>query len=119
MDRQLQWITQAQLERPEVAAQLQQLGELYSKKLWHQLTVKLEQYVDEEVFQRDGFLIALYQNFISGFAHKINLLKLAFFAVTVAKCLSTPQVTKHVPCFFTNDGLSAATLHSCRRVLHS
>lgn len=34
----------------------------------------------------------LYQNFVAGFAHKINLLKLAFFAVAVSKQMAKPQV---------------------------
>lgn len=88
----LQFISASQEKRPDIVAELQELGELYSKKLWHQLTVKLEQLIEDDRFQRDGFLIALYQNFISGFAHKINLLKLSFFAVTVAKQMP-PQVS--------------------------
>jgi hypothetical protein len=92
MDTQLQFISASQEKRPDIVAELQELGELYSKKLWHQLTVKLEQFIEDDRFQRNGFLIALYQNFIAGFAHKINLLKLSFFAVTVAKQMP-PQVS--------------------------
>lgn len=92
MDKQLQFISASQEKRPDIVAELQELGELYSRKLWHQLTVKLEQFIEDDRFQRDGFLIALYQNFIAGFAHKINLLKLSFFAVTVAKQMP-PQVS--------------------------
>ncbi len=36
--------------------------------------------------------MTLYQNFVAGFAHKINLLKLAFFAVAVSKQMAKPQV---------------------------
>lgn len=39
-----------------------------------------------------GFLVQLYQNFVAGFAHKINLLKLAFFAVAVGKQMASPEV---------------------------
>jgi 26S proteasome regulatory subunit N9 len=92
MDKQLQFISASQEKRPDIVAELQELGELYSRKLWHQLTVKLEQLIEDDRVQRDGFLIALYQNFIAGFAHKINLLNLSFFAVTVAKQMP-PQVS--------------------------
>jgi len=36
--------------------------------------------------------VPLYQNFVAGFAHKINLLKLAFFAVAVGKQMASPEV---------------------------
>ena len=87
-----QFIESAAGQRPEIAAQLAELGELYHKKLWHQLTVALERDIELEGFQRGGFLVQLYQNFIAGFAHKINLLKLAVFASQVSKQIANPQV---------------------------
>lgn len=92
-DRQVQWIEAAAGRKPHLAPQLAELGELYHRKLWHQLTSKLETLIEEPTFQADGFLIDLYQNFISSFAHKINLLKLSFFAVAVSKQMKTPQVS--------------------------
>ena len=92
VDKHLQFVEQAQAQRPEIAAELAELGELYQRKLWHQLTLKLEELIEQEPFLRGGFIIALYQNFITGFAHKINLLKLAFFAVAVSKQMQDPQV---------------------------
>ena len=89
-DRQMQWVESAG-NRPQHAAQLAELGELYSKKLWHQLTLQLEAAIEDPDFVADGFLIELYSNFIAGFAHKINLLKLAFFAVAASKQMATPQ----------------------------
>lgn len=91
-DRYQVWIERAAAERPQLAAALADLGELYHRKLWHQLTVQLEQCIERPEFQEDGFLVELYQNFVSGFAHKINLLKLAFLAVAVGKQMSTPEV---------------------------
>ncbi len=90
-DKYLTWTQDAQLQRPDLATELQELGELYHKKLWHQLTTNLEGCIEQEAFQRDGFLIALYHNFIAGFAHKINLLKLAFFATAVGNLNEKPQ----------------------------
>ncbi|KAL4859894.1 26S proteasome non-ATPase regulatory subunit 13 A [Chlorella vulgaris] len=90
-DRYQVWIERAAAERPQLAAALADLGELYHRKLWHQLTVQLEQCIERPEFQEDGFLVELYQNFVSGFAHKINLLKLAFHAVAVGKQMSTPE----------------------------
>lgn len=126
MDRYQQFIESSAVQRPEIAAQLAELGELYHKKLWHQLTVKLETLIDQEPFQRGGFLIQLYQNFIAGFAHKINLLKLAVFASQVSKQIQNPQVgclilglrnTKCIPakCFMCGAWVRAWEFCECRR----
>lgn len=45
-DRYQAWIEGAAAERPQLAAALAELGELYHKKLWHQLTAKLEQHIE-------------------------------------------------------------------------
>ena len=97
-DRYQAWIEGAAAERPQLAAALAELGELYHKKLWHQLTAKLEGYLEDPAFSERGFLVQLYQNFVAGFAHKINLLKLAFFAVAVGKQMATPQVRPAQQC---------------------
>ena len=90
-DKYMQWIENASGRRSSSAATLLELGELYNKKLWHELTVSLETAIEDPAFAADGFIVDLYQNFISGFAHKINLLKLAFFAVAASKQLPTPS----------------------------
>jgi len=89
-DKYLQWIEDAATRRPNQASILSELASLYEKKLWHQLTLALETAIEDPVFCSDRFLLDLYQNFIAGFAHKINLLKLAFFAVAASKQLSNP-----------------------------
>ena len=66
MDRYMQFIERAAGQRPEITAQLGELGALYTQKLWHQLTERLEGLIEEEPFQRGGFLVELYQNFIAG-----------------------------------------------------
>ena len=90
-DKYMVWIESTAGNRPQHAAVLAEFGELYSKKLWHQLTLRLEAAIADPAFAADGFLIDLYGNFISGFAHKINLLKLAFFAVAASKQMASPQ----------------------------
>ncbi|KAK1273248.1 hypothetical protein QJS04_geneDACA012185 [Acorus gramineus] len=71
--------------RPDLAEWYNSFADLYQKKLWHQLTLKLEQFVALAVFQAGDALIQLYHNFITDFETKINLLKLAHFAVTVSR----------------------------------
>ena len=93
MDRHEAWIEGAAGERPELAEALAEMGALYRRKLWHQLTLRLEAAAEAPEFAAGGFLIALYQNFVAGFAHKINLLKLAFLAVAVGKQMDSPQAS--------------------------
>ncbi|KAG0492042.1 hypothetical protein HPP92_005123 [Vanilla planifolia] len=81
----LQYLESQQNERPELAEWYASLADLYQRKLWHQLTLKLEQFVALAVVQAGDVLIQLYHNFITDFETKINLLKLAHFAVIVSR----------------------------------
>ncbi|KYN44726.1 26S proteasome non-ATPase regulatory subunit 13 [Trachymyrmex septentrionalis] len=60
----------------ELAAEWAQLEELYGKRLWHQLTLKLETFVKHPVLQQEDNLVQLYVNFLSTFENKINPLSL-------------------------------------------
>nr|AIZ68141.1 26S proteasome non-ATPase regulatory subunit 13 B-like protein [Ornithogalum saundersiae] len=81
----LQYLESQRNARPELAEWYNALADLYQKKLWHQLTLKLEQFVALAVVQAGDALIQLYHNFITDFETKINLLKLAHFAVIVSR----------------------------------
>ncbi|WCJ29116.1 hypothetical protein M5689_010773 [Euphorbia peplus] len=81
----LEYLECLRKEHPELAEWYNSLGELYEKKLWHQLTLKLQQFVALPVFQAGDALIQLYDNFISDFETKINLLKLAHLVVIVSR----------------------------------
>lgn len=71
--------------QPELAEWYSSMADLYQRKLWHQLTQKLEQFFALTVFQAGDVLIQLYYNFITDFETKINLLKLAHFVVIVSR----------------------------------
>ncbi|XP_020710650.2 26S proteasome non-ATPase regulatory subunit 13 [Athalia rosae] len=60
----------------ELAAEWAQLEELHNKKLWHQLTLKLETFVENPALQKGDNLVQLYNNFLSTFENKINPLSL-------------------------------------------
>ncbi|XP_076242529.1 regulatory particle non-ATPase 9 [Calliopsis andreniformis] len=60
----------------ELAAEWAQLEELYNKRLWHQLTLKLEKFVKNPALQKGENLVQLYTNFLSIFENKINPLSL-------------------------------------------
>ncbi|XP_076937715.1 26S proteasome non-ATPase regulatory subunit 13 homolog A-like isoform X1 [Bidens hawaiensis] len=81
----LQYLDSLRSTHPELSEWYNTLADLYQRKLWHQLTLKLEQFVALAVFQAGDALIQLYQNFITDFETKINLLKLAHFAVIVSR----------------------------------
>nr|DAD19216.1 TPA_asm: hypothetical protein HUJ06_020679 [Nelumbo nucifera] len=81
----LKYLESQRNAQPELADWYNALEDLYQKKLWHQLTLKLEQFVALAVFQAGDALIQLYHNFITDFETKINLLKLAHFAVIVSR----------------------------------
>ncbi|PIA29904.1 hypothetical protein AQUCO_05800171v1 [Aquilegia coerulea] len=81
----LQYLESQRNAQPELAEWYTSLGDLYQRKLWHQLTLKLDQFVALAVFQAGDALIQLYNNFITEFETKINLLKLAHFAVIVSR----------------------------------
>lgn len=75
---------------PDVAADVAELASLYQRKLWHQLTLKVEACCNQPAFNRGDLPIRFYNTFISDFAHKINLLKLAQLAVHTSKFFHDP-----------------------------
>lgn len=76
---------------PTLADRFETFEDLYRRKLWHQLTLKIEESLEEDDFQRADLLIPFYKQFIATFAHKINLLKLARFAKDVASHFGEPD----------------------------
>ncbi|CAM9001591.1 unnamed protein product [Rhodiola kirilowii] len=78
----LQYLDSLRSAHPELSEWYNSLADLYQRKLWHQLTQKLEQFV---ALAAGDALIQLYHNFVTDFETKINLLKLAQFAVIVSR----------------------------------
>lgn len=74
----------AEASDADVAEVWSELEELYSNRLWHQLTLKVQTFVLSTCFQ-DGGLTELYENFISDFEHKINPLSLVEIVLVVAR----------------------------------
>ncbi|KAG8225801.1 hypothetical protein J437_LFUL005608 [Ladona fulva] len=60
----------------ELAEEWAKFEELYNKKLWHQLTLKLLTFVKHPAMQTGDSLVQLYENFIQVFENKINPLSL-------------------------------------------
>lgn len=73
--------------------QYQSLLDLYIRKLFHQLTDRLEEFIALPQFE-DGFeLVELYQNFISDFEKKLNQLRLAQMIITISRQFKDPAPT--------------------------
>lgn len=72
------YLAQKQSEETDkdLSGEWAQLEELHNKKLWHQLTLKLETFVKHPSLQKGTNLIQLYNNFIHVFENKINPLSL-------------------------------------------
>uniref|UniRef100_R4G4S9 26S proteasome non-ATPase regulatory subunit 13 n=1 Tax=Rhodnius prolixus TaxID=13249 RepID=R4G4S9_RHOPR len=71
------YLSAKQLSAPqELTDDCALLEEYHNKKLWHQLTLKLHSFVENENLQKGTELIDLYNNFIQAFENKINPLAL-------------------------------------------
>lgn len=62
--------------------------ELYNKKLWHQLTIKLLEFIHKE---QPRNLVEIYENFISDFETRIKCLSLVEIAVFIVKEISNHE----------------------------
>ncbi|GAB2235382.1 hypothetical protein Droror1_Dr00025806 [Drosera rotundifolia] len=89
----LQYLETLRNSHPELSVWFNDLSDLYQKKLWHQLTLKLEQFLALSVLQAGDTLIQLYHNFIVDFEMKMNPLKLAHFAVIVSRQYATKEAS--------------------------
>ena len=78
------WLTTAASNDTSSSEHYATLLDLYDRRLWHQLTMKLEEIVGLPQFQTGDRLVQLYHNFISDFEHKISPLKLGHLAVAVS-----------------------------------
>jgi 26S proteasome regulatory subunit N9 len=65
-------------------------ADFYQRKLWHQLTVAIEESLQVADFRTPDVLIPFYNEFLSGFAHKLNPLRLAHIAVSVSEQYKDP-----------------------------
>ncbi|KAG2429451.1 hypothetical protein HYH02_014033 [Chlamydomonas schloesseri] len=79
-----------QTDFPDLAEDIQELANLYQRKLWHQLTLKVEACFHSSAFNRGDIPVRLFKGFVSDFGHKINYLKLAQFAVHACKFQPNP-----------------------------
>jgi len=75
----------------ELRQQYAQMRELYEKKLWHQLTVKVEQLVKNRYFDNNNELVQLYNGFIKDFEKKMNQLTLSKILLSISRQIREPN----------------------------
>uniref|UniRef100_G1KP11 26S proteasome non-ATPase regulatory subunit 13 n=1 Tax=Anolis carolinensis TaxID=28377 RepID=G1KP11_ANOCA len=86
------YLQQSQSSGPGQAAVCHRLEELYNKKLWHQLTLQVLDFVQDPCFAQGDGLIKLYENFISEFEHRVNPLSLVEIILHVVRQMTDPNV---------------------------
>eukprot|EP01103_Thecamoeba_quadrilineata_P012218 TRINITY_DN3097_c0_g1_i1.p1 TRINITY_DN3097_c0_g1~~TRINITY_DN3097_c0_g1_i1.p1 ORF type:complete len:387 (-),score=80.72 TRINITY_DN3097_c0_g1_i1:58-1218(-) len=69
----------------EIAKQYSDIIELYKKKLWHQLTLKLEKFLHLPQFNQGRELITFYEKVIRDFESKINQLTFVHMIIRIAQ----------------------------------
>nr|CAG4646250.1 EOG090X05V9 [Macrothrix elegans] len=73
----------------ELAGEWAKLESLYNKKLWHQLTIELLQFVKHPALQTNNELVQLYENFLAEFENKVNMLSLTEICAIIVKQIPT------------------------------
>jgi 26S proteasome regulatory subunit N9 len=87
----LEFIEKLAVEVPALAEDLAELGSLYQRKLWHQLTLKLEEVYGKPQLLKGDLPVRLYNGFIADFGAKLNLLRLAHLAVRASQAIADPS----------------------------
>jgi len=87
----MDFIEQQLVAHPDLSDKYSKLGELFSKKLWHQLTSEVAAFVRDESNQRPGSFLGLYEKFISKFEAKLNQLEFAKIVGYIADTIAEPE----------------------------
>lgn len=74
-----------------LAAEWAKLESFYNKKLWHQLTTSLLEFVKHPSLQSNNELVQLYENFVADFENKINLLSLTEICAVIVKQIASVE----------------------------
>lgn len=85
----VEFLQQQQQARLDQAPWFAAFEELYSKKLWHQLSTQIFDYIEEAPGQKD--LLGLHQNFVADFEMKMNPLLLVEFVSKVVAQINNPD----------------------------
>eukprot|EP00697_Spironema_sp_BW2_P013612 gnl/Spiro4/3784_TR1864_c0_g1_i1.p1 gnl/Spiro4/3784_TR1864_c0_g1~~gnl/Spiro4/3784_TR1864_c0_g1_i1.p1 ORF type:complete len:417 (-),score=88.97 gnl/Spiro4/3784_TR1864_c0_g1_i1:126-1292(-) len=91
MSEQNLFLSQLALRVTDLQSTIQQLLNLYQTKLWHQLTVAVEEFVRSPYFEANKHELPLvYHNFVKDFESRINPRKLVQLAAFIAESFEDP-----------------------------
>lgn len=85
----IQYVQQQQRLRPEQSQWYSSFENLYTKKLWHQLSISLFDFIEKAPGEKD--LLSLHQNFVQSFELKMNPLLLVDFASKLVTQIKDPN----------------------------
>ncbi|XP_028397288.1 26S proteasome non-ATPase regulatory subunit 13-like [Dendronephthya gigantea] len=86
-----EYLTERRSENEPLSGEWAFMAELYDKRLWHQLTLKLMEFVKNDYFLSNGGLLDLYENFLSDFENKINPLSLMEIIMSIIREIQDPE----------------------------
>jgi 26S proteasome regulatory subunit N9 len=80
------YLEQQLVEKPQYQQEIIKLNDLYQKRLWHQLTLYLQnEFLKNENIQKEFDLVKFFYSFILDFAAKINQLSFVKMTITVSQ----------------------------------
>ena len=79
----MEFIEAQRIEFGDLAQEYEEFGQLYEKKLWHQLSVVLEKFVNKPGNNRGANFRRLYTEFISKFDSRLSQVRLALIISTI------------------------------------
>lgn len=82
---------------PALAERYNEFGQLYSKKLWHQLTTKLTAFLADPASRQGDNWAQLYSGFIAHFEGRLNAVRLATIVGSIS--LSLPDARASLELF--------------------
>lgn len=86
-----EYVQQLVYTLPELAGHFNQILDLHRRRLWHQLTEKLEQFVqDPNVLEKGVDLVQFYTSFIKSFEQKLNQLALVRICIHIGSQIPEP-----------------------------
>lgn len=76
---------------PELKANFEEFGALYEKKLWHQLTVALDEFLKTHANKLGPSLIEMYTKFISHFEARLSQVRLVLLVSMIGHSFDEPE----------------------------
>lgn len=86
----MDYIAEQQAAHPDLREKLSNLGELYTQRLWHQLTDALMEFVSNPANKRDDNFHSMYERFISKFEGRLSQVRFAQIISSIGHGLGDP-----------------------------